>query len=453
MKEFNVLVVDDEYSYQEVFKILLEKAGYTVYTCDSGEAAIKIVEDKTIDLILTDLRMNGMSGIELLEDVKRISKVTEIIIITGYGTIEGAVEAMKKGAFSYFIKGQNVDALIMEIEKLVKIKKLEEQNLKFKNDLMNEEVSLESKSPIFIDILSIAKKAAMTNTSILILGESGTGKEVLAKYIHKLSSRYNNSFVAVNCHTFSDGLLESELFGHEKGAFTGANEKRIGRFEEANGGTLFLDEIGDMPLNVQVKLLRAIETKSIERIGNNKNISIDFRIISATNKDITKSIDDMTFREDLLYRINTITIELPALRDRVEDLPDLINFFTKKISIELKKKIKYIEEELMSFLLNYHYPGNIRELKNIIERLIVLSEDGVLTYQCLPLDQMSSLRQSTIDSSSRKSLREYRSIIEKDYILEVLLENDWSINLTAKKLGISTRQLSNKINEYKLNRN
>ena len=289
----------------------------------------------------------------------------------------------------------------------------------------------------------------MSNSNILILGESGTGKEVIAKHIHQCSSRKDENFVAVNCQVFSDGLLESELFGHEKGAFTGAIEKRIGRFEEADKGTLFLDEIGEIHPNIQVKLLRSIENKSIERIGSNKKIGIDLRLISATHKDLFKNIEKGEFREDLFYRINTIIIEIPPLRERKEDIPAFINFFLNMFKNEMKKNIENIEGELLEILMNYDYPGNIRELKNIIERLVVLSDSNMLSKRDLPIIRVKSNETGRTDLNLR-TLKDVRQNAERKHIQQILMNCGNNISEAAKVLDISRRQLYNKIYEYNI---
>lgn len=449
MKDFRILVVDDEYKHQEVLQIILEDEGYSVHTCSSAGEALDIIQKENYDLVLTDLKMKNMDGLELLDEIKGIDEEIEVILVTGYGTVESAVQAMKKGAFSYFIKSHNPESLLMDIEKITRIKKLEKDNRMLRNRTKQEDYLLDSRNRRFKEILDIAYKAADSDLSILILGESGTGKEVLARYIHETSPRSEGHFVPVNCHMFTEGLLESELFGHERGAFTGAIERRIGRFEEADGGTLFLDEIGDMPLSTQIKLLRAIETKSIERIGSNSCIPVDLRFISATNRDISKALEEGDFREDLYYRINAITIEIPPLRDRREDIPHLIDFFFRKIESELKKKIVKIEDGVNEFLLNYDYPGNIRELKNIIERLVVLSEDGVIRAEDLPTDN-KGLDLVDYFNPDIGPLRDVRKQFEARYIKMVLDECDGSVSKASQLLEITTRQLYNKISEYGL---
>ncbi|MDF2678698.1 MAG: two component, sigma54 specific, transcriptional regulator, Fis family, partial [Bacillota bacterium] len=373
----------------------------------------------------------------------------EVILVTAFSTVENAVTAIKLGAFGYFIKGQDPKILLNEIDKIVKITVLKNDNKAIKNNLNNFNYLLDTYSNKFKEVLRIAKKAAESNSNILILGESGTGKEVIAKYIHECSNRKNENFVAVNCQVFSDGLLESELFGHEKGAFTGANEKRIGRFEEADSGTLFLDEIGELSYNTQVKLLRVIENKTIERIGSNKSIGVNLRLISATNRDLDKEINEGKFREDLFYRINTITIEVPPLRERKEDIPILLKFFLNNYQNEMKKKIKNLEDGLMEILMSYDYPGNIREFKNLIERLVVLSDTGVLRIKDLPSIKLRNDGQFELNISL-KSLREIRQNAEINYIKYVLMKFDNNISETARTLDISRRQLYNKLSEYNI---
>lgn len=436
-----ILIVDDEIEYANVMKKIIKKKGYEVNVALSGLEAISIIEkDKSYDLVLSDLIMDKMNGVELLENVKIINKDIEVILVTGYGTIENAVDAMKKGAFSYFIKSNPTKDLLNEIQKV-------KESIDLKSPKKTrDEFKLTTKSKKFKDIIKIVEKVAISDINILILGESGVGKDVLARYIHNLSNRKDNAFVAVNCCAFSDGLLESELFGHEKGAFTGANERRKGRFELANRGTLFLDEIGDVSLDVQVKLLRTLENGIIERLGSNKQIKSDFRLISATNKNFKEEIEKGSIREDFFYRISTISITIPPLRERKEDLNELIKFFIKKYEYKYNKKINKIDSEIMDFLTTYDYPGNIRELKNIINRMIILSENGKISKECLPsINKNESFEKITI-----KPLKEIRKEFECEYIEKVLIQCGNNISQASKKLDISRRQLTNKIAEYKL---
>lgn len=443
MIDFKILVVDDEEEFRDVYRIIFEDKDYETQVASSGEECLSILKEQYFDLVITDLKMGGMDGIELLNSIKE-KYTCEVIIVTGFGTIDSAVNAMKLGAFSYFIKGTDPEILLKEIEKLVKIKNLENNNKAFKNQLIDFNYLLESNCNKFKNMLKIAEKAAASNSNILILGESGTGKEVIAKYIHQLSDRKDENFIAVNCQVFSEGVMESELFGHEKGSFTGAIEKRIGRFEEANKGTLFLDEIGELSLNTQVKLLRVLESRIFERIGSNKSIAADIRLISATNRKLNEEIKNGRFREDLFYRINTITIEVPPLRERKEDIPILIHFFLNQAQMDMKKKINKIEDGLMDLLVVYDYPGNIRELKNIIERLVVLSDNGIIKKEDLPDLKIFNNE----ENSETISLKDVRKVAEIKYIKYILGKTGGNMSEAARMMDISRRQLFNKLVEY-----
>lgn len=444
-ESFKILIVDDEKQHRDVLKIILDGKGYITETAVNGMDALEKLKNNNFHLVLSDLIMGGMDGVELLGKIKKQYDDVEVIIITGYGTIENAVEAMKKGAFTYFVKGHDPEELIKEVKK---VQKSFNHNEKIGHQENNSEFMLSTNSEKFKRVLAIAEKAGKSDVNILILGESGVGKEVFARHIHHCSERKNTSFVPINCQAFSEGLLESELFGHEKGAFTGATEQRKGRFESAHKGTLFLDELGEISLSTQIKLLRILETRSIERMGSNQSIEVDFRLICATNKDLQKEIINKTFREDFFYRISTITIEIPPLRERKEDLPILVDFFLEKSKVKFKKEIIDMEKGIMPFLLSYDYPGNIRELKNIIERLVVLSEDGVILERCLPEGRATYFEE--MDLGDLKTLKDMRREIEAEYIEKVLEICEYNMTEAAKKLDISRRQLFNKMKEYGL---
>ena len=444
---FKILIVDDEKEYRETTRLILENKGYTVAEASSGSQALDLIQHEYYPLILCDYIMPKMNGLELLKKVKKQYKNTEIIIITGYGDVESAVEAMKLGAFGYFIKGNNPQGLLFEIDKAKRMLSLEKkQNLISKKNDKNRFL-YQSKSPKMKEIISILEEVASTNTNVLLLGESGVGKEVIARKLHEMSDRATMPFIAINCQYFSDSLLVSELFGHEKGAFTGANEKRIGRFEEANGGTIFLDEIGEIPTDIQVKFLRVLDNKTIERMGSNKQISVDFRLISATNRNLPEEVKNNNFREDLFYRINTITIEIPPLRERKADIEDMIYFFIQMYQEELKKEIKEIERDTLQYLLNYDYPGNIRELKNIIERLVVLSKDAILNMNNLGSNYIINKDNKNVDVSNYEKARDE---FEKEYFLNALKQHDFNVTHTAQGIGLSRRQLINKINKHNI---
>lgn len=483
-KNYRILVVDDEVEYQRVFSYILQKHGYTVLTCSSGKEALEVLKKNAIDLVMTDLKMPDMDGVELVRQVKLAYEETDVMVITAFGSIESAVEAMKYGASGYSIKNSEPEALLLDIERMAKIKILERENrFLLEERTLEGDMCLQSKNPAFQEVVETCRRVAASDINVLILGESGAGKEVIARYIHTLSARSGKHFIPVNCQVFAEGMLESELFGHEKGAFTGATEKRIGRFEIANQGTLFLDEIGDIPLNLQGKLLRVLENKEIERVGSNQPIELDLRLISATNKNLEAEIAQGRFREDLLYRINTLTITVPPLRERKEDLPQLIEYFIRRIEKEQKKKILEIEPWTLEFLNTYDYPGNVRELKNILERMVALCEDGVLRSRGFALSKAGSGESGPLVSpeepkaagesgvvgapeAARASagpgqetgketilpLRTARGAFEKEHIERALEATGGNVAAAASLLEITKRQLWNKISEYHIRR-
>lgn len=446
---YKILIVDDEIEYQKVMSLILEDLGYSIDTCSNGIEALEYIEKNSVQLILTDLKMPKMDGVELIKKVKEKYEDMNIIVMTAFGSIESAVDSIKYGATDYFPKSGDMKELILKIDRLAKIYRLERKSSFLLENQNTQEFFMESKNPEYLKLLEMCERVADTDINILILGESGVGKEVIANYIHRLSKRDQEPFVPVNCQVFPEGVIESELFGHEKGSFTGAKESRVGKFEQANLGTLFLDEIGDLPIPTQSKLLRAIESKKIQRLGSNKSIDLDVRFLSATNKDLSKLIEEAEFREDLLYRINALTIVIPPLRERKEDLPDLINFFIRKIKMDQKKKDIKIDKEVIKFLLNYDYPGNIRELKNTIERMIALSRNNKVTVDDLLMPRSECENMNIINEN--KSLKEARSEFETKYISNALVNNDGNVSKTSEDLDISSRHLWNKINEYKIN--
>lgn len=446
---FKLLVVDDELEYQEVLKMMFEDKGYIVKAVSSGEDALDMLKKEEFHIVLTDLIMEGIDGLELLRRIKNSHSDTEVILVTGFGSIKNAVNATKEGAFGYFVKGNDPEELFVEVDKVKRLSVLKKENKILWDQQHNTNYVLNTYNKKFMHALNVAKKVAASDVSVLLIGESGVGKEVIARYIHKKRNSQTGHFIAVNCHAIPENLLEAELFGHEKGAYTGADEKRIGKFEAAHKGTLFLDEIGEMSVSVQAKLLRSVETKLIERVGSNKLINVEVKLISATNKNVNSEIAKGNFRKDLFYRINAITIEIPPLRERKEDIQMLINHFLTKSKIEQKKNIIEIEDDVMDFLKSYDYPGNVRELKNIIERLVVLSEDGIIRKRDLP-DFRDSYFEEKNFNEYVVPLKEKIKNLEAQYIREVIRLSSGNLTEASKQLKISRRHLHNKINEYSI---
>lgn len=449
-ENYKILIVDDEKEYQNVVSLILREAGYSTQACSNGREAFEHVLSNDIDLIITDLRMPVMSGDELILKVREAGIDVDIMVVTAYGSIENAVNAIQKGADDYFVKSSSPDELLIKVKRMSEI-----HHIKRKGDILLKKQNvtdafLESKNPKYRRIIDMCNRTADSDINILLLGESGVGKEVVAKYIHRISNRATEPFIPVNCQEFPEGVIESELFGHEKGAFTGAVGSRTGKFEEANFGTIFLDEIGDLPLTTQGKLLRFLETRIIERIGSNKRTELDVRFIFATNKDLPTEIEDGRFRDDLLYRINTLTLTIPPLRERREDLQGLIEFFIRKVAIDQKKKNISVDDSVMMQLLEYDYPGNVRELKNIVERMIALSRDGRITVNESMMPLGNPVRGEICGETGSLALKEARESFEKRYIESCLALNRGNVAKTAEKLEISARQLWNKISQYNI---
>lgn len=454
---YRILVVDDEPDYCEVLATILRAHGCQVRQTTRPTEVEGLLAAEEFDLVVTDLIMPELDGTDLLRMIRVKYPGTQVILLTAYGTVENAVNAMKIGAHNYLIKGGDPEALLAEIDVLRKLKDIQGKRLRAQTQepsVKNDDdfpYLLATESPVFQRALDIAKKAAASDANILLLGESGSGKEVIAKYIHRESRRSRESFADINCYALSDSLIESELFGHEKGAFTGAAATRIGRFEAAHGGTLFLDEIGDIPLPTQSKILKSIESKKILRVGRNEPITVDFRLISATNKDLQAEIKAGRFREDLFYRLSTIVIEVPPLRARKEDLDELIAFFLRRSEAASGIPVKSVDPVVLEYLRYYDYPGNVRELKNIIEGLVVLSEDGVIRANGLMVTRQGpAVGGSDAFAGSDRSLRDIRSEFEARYIEYQLKRHGNNARVTAEVLGISSRQLFNKMKEYGL---
>jgi len=443
-KRAKILVVDDEAVVRESLRDWLIDAGYDVVIAENGPEALKIIEKEKIRIAISDLVMPGMDGIELMRRAKEIVPDIAVIIITAYGSIPTAIAAMKDGAYDYIEKPFCPERAELLIKKVVEHQELVEENIALRQHL-EERYRFENiigKSHKMQQVFEVVRTVAKANATVLISGDSGTGKELIARAIHNQSPRRDKPFVAVSCAALPESLLESELFGHEKGAFTGAIARKKGKFEFANKGTLFLDEIGEMSANIQVHLLRVLEEKEFTRVGGNELIKVDVRLISATNKDLKKAIERGEFREDLYYRLNVVSIELPPLRERVEDIPLLAQHFLAKFAAENEKEVTGFAPEAMDFLLNYRWPGNVRELENAIERAVILAKDKLLSLDDLPREKLPAL----LPVGVGRSLKD----LERNHILSVLTQTGGNYSEAARLLGISRMTLYNKVREYGL---
>ncbi len=443
-KKVKILVVDDEAIIRESLRDWLSDVGHQVLTAEDGPHALEIIEKEKPGIAIVDLVMPGMDGIELLKRAKGISPSIEVIIITAYGSIPTAITAMKEGAYDYIEKPFCPEKAELLIDRLVEHQGLLEENISLHQKL-EERYRFENiiaKSPKMQQVIEVIKVVAKSNATVLITGESGTGKELVARAIHSHSYRKDKPFIAVSCAALPESLLESELFGHEKGAFTGAHAQRRGKFEIANRGTLFLDEIGEMSANIQVHLLRVLEEKEFTRVGGNELIKVDVRVISATNKDMKKAIASGQFREDLYYRLNVVTIELPPLRERKEDVPLLAQHFLKKFAVENQKEITGFSPEATDFLLKYDWPGNVRELENAIERAVILAKNSDVDAADMPQENLLLSH----SAPASKSLRE----VEKNHILNVLSQTGGNYSEAARILGVSRVTLYNKMKNFGL---
>jgi len=451
--KYNVLIADDEQSQRLILSGYLKQKGYNIFEAASGLEALKITDNNLVDIVLSDFRMPDMNGIELLVKLKEKNPEIAVVIITAFGTIENAVKAMKEGAFDYLTKPVDLDELDMIIKRITERMYLISENKLLKEQLQekNKIAGIVAYSEKMEKILSTAIRVAESKATVLLRGESGTGKEVLAKTIHYSSRRKDNPFVAVNCAALNENLLESELFGHEKGAFTGADRQRRGRFEVADGGTLFLDEIGDLPLSTQVKLLRVLQEEQFERVGGSQTINVDVRVIAATNKNLEEMIKEGKFREDLYYRINVVSVSIPPLRERKEDIVHLINHFIEKYKAETNKNKIEFSREAFDVLIKYNYPGNIRELENIVHHSIVLSRSEIIATTDLPVqinDSKSGI--DTFETDDFSTLPDQVEKLEKMLVLNALKKTNNNQLRAAKSLGISERNLRYRLEKWGL---
>ncbi len=449
MNKLNILIVEDEKSQREMLCGFLSKEGHAVKEAENGENALIIVKEGHFDLLLLDYKMPGMNGLEVLEEVKRINPDIDVIMMTAFGTIETAVKAMKTGAVDYITKPVELDELLLHLNRISERRVLIRENEILRQELRDKGVTADriiSKSPEMENLVNMAGRIASSRATVLIQGESGTGKELLARLIHNLSPRSERPIIAVNCGAIPETLLEAELFGHEKGAFTGAAGRRIGRFEEADGSTLFLDEIGELSPPVQVKLLRFLQEREFQRLGGNQTIRADVRVISATNSDLESKVREGAFREDLYYRLNVVVMSIPPLRERKADIPPLVDYFLKRYARENGKDVDGLSHEARDLILKYDYPGNVRELENIIERAVVICRGRIITVEDLPFRARPTLAE--VRRQGGHTMKESIETLEHRLIEEAMEEAQGNQTRAAERLGISERMLRYKLKKY-----
>jgi len=453
-----ILIVDDEVRMQRLFEINLSPK-YEVLTCGDGEEALEVIKTRDVTLLVTDLRMPRMNGMDLLHEVRRTHPDLPVIITTAYGTIGGAVQAIKEGAVDYILKPVKMDEMDLLIEKTLSLGRLQDENRQLRQELkaIYGPQNIIGQHPSMQKVIQLIRQVAATKTIVLIQGESGTGKELVARAIHYESDRSSKPFVVINCAAIPGNLLESELFGHEKGAFTGAVKTKKGRLELADKGTVFFDEIGEMPKELQVKILRVLEEQKFQRVGGTEDIEVDNRIIAASNKDLKQAVEADTFRDDLYYRLNVITIFLPPLRERKEDIPLLVEHFLEKHRGIVKKKIAGVSEGARQVLMNYPWPGNVRELENSLLRGLVLCRSEFIEVEDLPeeLRQPDKGEKITIAADreglkrqKKQAQQKIKEEMEKDFIIEALKKGEGNIQRSASLVDMDRRQFQNLIKKY-----
>jgi DNA-binding NtrC family response regulator len=445
-RDINILIVDDEFAVRDSLCKWFKSDGFTVDTAENATAALERFKEKAWDIVLLDIKMPGMDGIEFNRQIQSIDKNIVVIIITGYASVDTAVQAIKDGAFEYISKPIDPDNLTHVIRNAIEKRRLAKENVQLRQKIedLTSPNDIVGTSPQLRQVLKMVASVARTDSTVMIRGESGTGKELIARAIHSNSLRRYAPIISINCGAFTETLLESELFGHEKGSFTGADRLRVGKLERANKGTIFFDEIGNISMKMQMDLLRVLETKHFTRLGSDKQIEVDFRVISATNRDLEKAVHEGHFREDLYFRLNVVTIGIPPLRERRQDIPLLARYFFNKYSQSMTKAIKDISPEAMEIIVNYEWPGNVRELRNVIERAIVVCEGEKITPDDLSFPFKGRAKQIVSDNSLEA--------IEHEHIKRILNRASWQISQAAEILKIDRTTLYNKIKKYNLNK-
>jgi two-component system, NtrC family, nitrogen regulation response regulator NtrX len=448
MASEHILIVDDERAIQKALRGVLEDEGYRVSVAGSAQEAVAQLQDDTPDLVFLDIWMPGADGLEALAEFKRIRPETAVVMISGHGTIETAVKATKLGAYDFIEKPLSLEKILLAATRALDHGRLERENRDLREQLARGQ-QIVGRSRLIEELRQQIAIAAPTNGRVLIHGENGAGKELVARAIHAQSARRDGPFVEVNCAAIPEELIESELFGHERGAFTGAVSRRRGKFELADGGTLFLDEVGDMSVKTQAKVLRALEEQAFERVGGKDTVRVDVRVLAASNQNLPDLIAQGRFREDLFYRLAVIPIEVPPLRQRTEDIPLLVEYFIHLFSGENAKRPKTISVEALAYFLSYDWPGNVRELRNMVERLVIMTPGDVIGPEVLPPPLRPRDPAATVEDSQReKTLKEAREAFERAYILSELRAHDWNMTRTAEKLGIERSHLYRKLKTY-----
>jgi len=447
-----ILVIDDEIAIRDSMRMILEYEGYEVLSAPSGQEGIALVERESPDLVFLDIKMPGMDGLEALNRIRAVSDAIPVVIISGHGTVATAVEATKLGAFDFLEKPLATERVLLTMRNALDQRRLIDENRSFKR-VAEVRHQMIGNSPAVRQIIEDVKRAAPTSATVLIRGESGVGKELIARMIHRNSLRSRERFVQVNCAAIPDELIESELFGHEKGSFTGATEKQIGKFEQADRGTIFLDEIGDMSLRTQAKVLRVLQEGEVERVGSAKTLRVDVRVITATNKDLEAEIEKGVFREDLYFRVSVIPIFVPPLRDRASDIPALVRHFADLFSRDNNLRPKRFTEAAMDLLQRYRWKGNIRELRNTVERLIIMTPGDAVDVGDLPDPIRFDQRVAAADNAAERAagtLREFKEATERAYLVQKLREHGWNISKTAEVIGTPRSNLYKKLEQYNI---
>jgi len=448
MASEHILIVDDERAIQRALRGVLEDEGYRVSVAGSAQEAVAQLQDETPDLVFLDIWMPGADGLEALAEFKRIRPETAVVMISGHGTIETAVKATKLGAYDFIEKPLSLEKILLAATRALDHGRLERENRDLREQLARGQ-QIVGRSRLIEELRQQIGIAAPTNGRVLIHGENGAGKELVARAIHTQSARREGPFVEVNCAAIPEELIESELFGHERGAFTGAVSRRRGKFELADGGTLFLDEVGDMSVKTQAKVLRALEEQAFERVGGKDTLRVDVRVLAASNQNLPDLITQGRFREDLYYRLAVIPIEVPPLRQRTEDIPQLVEYFIRLFSGENAKRPKTISVEALAYFLSYDWPGNVRELRNMVERLVIMTPGDVIGPDALPPPLRPRDPEASVEDTQReKTLKEAREAFERAYILSELRAHDWNMTRTAEKLGIERSHLYRKLKTY-----